>query len=67
MKMLRSELNPNIILLLDISLIFLRTDELAEIRSAVECLKIYHLYPKKSEEPKLLIAAFPSSRNGSPW
>jgi len=45
MKTLRGELNPNIIHLIDISLIFLRNDELAQIQPVGECPKIYHLYP----------------------
>jgi|GEM_PF-2488832 len=48
MKTLRGELKPNIIHLIDISLIALRNDDQALVQSAVECLKIYHLYPQKS-------------------
>lgn len=33
---------------MDISLIALRNHELAWIQSAVECRKIYHLYPQRS-------------------
>jgi len=48
MKTLRGELKPNIIHLIDISLIALHNDDQALVQSAVECLKIYHLYPQKS-------------------
>jgi len=48
MKILNGELEPNIVHLIDISLIVLRNDEPAQIQSPVEWPKIYHLYPEKS-------------------
>jgi len=50
MKILKGELKPNIVHLIDISIIVLRNNERVRVQSAVECLRIYHLYtPKKSE------------------
>jgi|GEM_PF-4351068 len=47
MKIIRGELKPNILHLIDISLIVLRNGDLAQIQSVVECPEIYHLCPQK--------------------
>ena len=57
MKILRGKLKPNILHLIDISLIVARNDELAKIQSIVEGLKTYHLYPQKSRKNQLIYSA----------
>jgi len=57
MKILRGELKPNILYLIDIFLIVPCNDELAKIQSVVEGLKIYHLYLQKSRKNQLIYSA----------
>ena len=47
-KILKRQSNPYILHFMDISLIVLSNDGLARIQSALECPKIYILYPQKS-------------------
>jgi len=51
MKILKGKLKPNIVRFINISLIVLRHDELAQIQSTVEGLKSIIFTHKKSKEP----------------